>query len=749
MGSSVPRRSHGADSLSLPLPPCTAMSLPSALYTLEVNERGEKSRYLCKQCTKAYPYVAHGSTSNLKAHYQSKHPAALGEYQARKQQAAAADEEMSVVTTSSAFSSSASVASPPPSKRAAAAAADGDAGSSVKRAKQSTISFQPSANTVVLKQMALFFATNYIAFNVASSDTFRAFADALRFSSMPLPGREGLKTEVSKLEAEMRTELLRRLQDGKAPVAVAIDGWTNVRQTKVTNVVLLSGGNAFYWCSIANPLDRNTADWLSAELEPILQALVDKGVRFAAFIADNEAVNGALFKQLLQPFPFLVRVPCAAHTIQLVVKQVMQADRWAAVRSTVDDILRGFGASKEWRLKLAQLQQGEKRVYALVKPNDTRWNSHLYASERLLKLQSFIDCVVKQRASFWPELEEYIAFLKPFQHATDVLQRDWSSLFHVFQQWSMLTKHIASSEDAGLKQTCMAALKQRWQSQVNEDATIACALLSLDADLEALGVEAELIESARRFIISFGCAYLRFFKLTSLESDELSGRLLLQLGQFTGRRERFQTLDGQVRIAKLASQSWSALDMWALYEMELGVVARALLSMPASEAAVERTFSAQGAVHSKLRNRLGDARVQQQMFVAFNHRALSASTPVRPSCVEVGLDVSFLDMDTESECEGEEELPEEKQPAMQQLFPEAAPAAAAPLRSQSEINADNRAFLETYIRDNDVQPGQRWGAVRLTHLEAAAIGNNTGGYSTEQLVQQIKRILHERAQQAL
>jgi hypothetical protein len=48
------------------------------------------------------------------------------------------------------------------------------------------------------------------------------------------------------------------LQDNN-PVTLALDGWTNVNHNKVTNLILLSGGRAFYWRSVVNSLEHNTA----------------------------------------------------------------------------------------------------------------------------------------------------------------------------------------------------------------------------------------------------------------------------------------------------------------------------------------------------------------------------------------------------------------------------------------------------------------------------------------------------------
>jgi hypothetical protein len=84
----------------------------------------------------------------------------------------------------------------------------------------------------------------------------------------------------------------------------------------------------------------------------------------------------------------------------------MQSERWSSVRGIVTNILHGFSICKEARQRLLQYQLAEPKSYALVKPNDTRWNSHLYAAQRLLKLRVFIDMIFKQTEEFWSELQQ-------------------------------------------------------------------------------------------------------------------------------------------------------------------------------------------------------------------------------------------------------------------------------------------------------------------------------------------------------
>ena len=66
--------------------------------------------------------------------------------------------------------------------------------------------------------------------------------------------------------------------------------------------------------------------------------------------------------------------------------------------------------------------------------------------------------------------------------------------------------------------------------------------------------------------------------------------------------------------------SFNPKAVWNLYLADshaplISHAAVALLSVSASEAAVERTFSAQGLVHSDLRNRMSGDTVESEMFI--------------------------------------------------------------------------------------------------------------------------------------
>jgi hypothetical protein len=638
--------------------------------------------------------------------------------------------------------------------------------SSAKKARTTgTImeAFKQDSNNILGQKAAVAFAVNRISFNIIENPAFIEFLDAYRNSSRRSPNRRTLRQDTMTQAQNMRKELIQKLSTSSTPVGIALDGWTNVRGVKVTNILLLCCGVAYYWCSITNEREQNTAQWLHAAILPKLTELVDLGIKFVAYVADNEAVMNALYDRLHENFPFLVRIPCAAHTIQLIVKNSLDSPRWKKVRTSFDEIIKGFAVNKKTRTEFIKAQESkETKVLNLLKPNDTRWNSFLYAAQRLLERRAAVDYVFKQSEEFWSELEQLVHFLEPFQFATDAVQQDSATLNDVFLQFNMLSAHVSKMIASEEKVAAIKALRRRWQLQSNVHATIACAILSLEPQYGDFG---ELIDESRNFICTFGADYMFYFKLSSFSRDELIGRLRTQLTQFVHRRDKFKDIDDHIRLSKLTGgNSWKAIDVWGFFTLELAVVATALLTMPASEAAVERSFSAQDSIHTKKRNRLYDESVEATMFIAFNTRPMRGSTyssspnELTMTCKEMSQE--FIESDTDVESDIEMEVEQESKSDSDLNYSEseddeddddaadvddsppssAAAAAAVPRRTRSNITADTDRFLRQWINEQN-PPITAWHKNYEIGLDAAALKKNLGGPTTKALVTRVKYLL--------
>ena len=544
----------------------------------------------------------------------------------------------------------------------------------------------------------------------------------------------------------------------------------------MTNIVILCGGVAYYWCSIVNGSSHNTAVWLQDSLVRVLTAIKAEGLMFTAMVADNERVNKTLWELLLVPFPFLIRSPCAAHLIQLCINcwrigvfrlqplpracgeghrhravRVHQGhasrhadqgaaaahasslrgaarhrrvgrggvlENWSvsppaiaesegghtwslslcccavhpcchAVASThpvaclvssphlltrdrghvsyinkalelplieplftsMESLLREFRL-KEPRLKLKNLQvanplratnaSGIPVVYSLLRPQDTRWSSWLYAAQRLLMLRAYVDMVQSQDASFWSGLDELVRFLKPFQVATDVMQQDTSNLFDVWRLFKRLLTHVRAIPSNSLfsssKDAIITIIIDMWEKHINIDAIIVCAQLSFDSSVEE--IFPDKIQDARRWFLDFAAHYALYWHIADSSDTDFAlvrRTALREWAAFLGRTQgtSFDHLDTDIEdLRKEHAESLAAFPraVWNLYLIDAPIISHAavaILSVCGSEAAVERTFSAQGLVHTDLRNRLGDATVEAEMFIKFNQRTLSGVEGVR------------------------------------------------------------------------------------------------------------------------
>jgi hypothetical protein len=383
----------------------------------------------CVECS--FKFAAGCDSAAWNNHWKSFHATKLAALLLPLQPVAAAacDDDQSVVSTESLLSH------PLPKKRKVSS-------SSTSSSKQSSLTtlFGAVGSNRAQASLARLLTQSSIGVNVVSTAEFKEFMHDVGWT-MALPTRLSLKTSMLQQSRDLRARLVERLRS--SPLTVAVDGWTNVRHEKVTNVILIAQGVAYYWCSIVNSHEKNDAGWMADRLAIVFRTLLDThSLRITALVVDNESVNKATHARLVDEFPFLVHVPCAAHTVQLAVRSCLALPTFAATLTQLNALIRFFDAKENRHaLKQAQMMRGvPQRV--VVKPNDTRWSSTLFAAERMLLLRREVECcfneeslpVIASKEAFFKSLADLCAFLKPFQVATDTIQNDKATLFTVYTQ---------------------------------------------------------------------------------------------------------------------------------------------------------------------------------------------------------------------------------------------------------------------------------------------------------------------------
>ena len=518
-----------------------------------------------------------------------------------------------------------------------------------------------------MERQADFFLHEGLSFRLADSPYLlpwlQAFAEAYELGSADVAHRKQLPAVAHSRVEDVRDQVIDRLRLCKG-VTVALDGWTNVRHDKVINLCPVGRGVAYYWDSIVLKR-RATADEQHAPVAAGLRSIMNASVRLVAIVTDNEAVNKALYSRLLLSFPFLLRVPCAAHAIQLAVHKALKLPAVRGCAHALVAMLLAFKHNKPLRIDIRDEQAVHRRgkpVLQILSIVVTRWNSLLFAAERVLELEDCIrPCVPKiiaqlsrekkrqlytsftYDALFWHSLRSLVTFLIPYRDATNVVQRDAACIADVHQQFALLMdradKLAVPHPLASMREEVMDTLRHEWDANTHRSAIIICALYNFDAS--ATSFPADQMTSAIDWLtLEWGPVFLLQYGLSDYDDAEhVSGALLHQRSDFVQREGHFATLDRRrAGLSSVQTEPDNGLHRhrarsratWGLYintTPELAACALAVLDLTASEAAAERSFSRQGLIHTKARNRLSDNSVQMRMAFSFNKRAMQSSSP--------------------------------------------------------------------------------------------------------------------------
>jgi hypothetical protein len=97
----------------------------------------------------------------------------------------------------------------------------------------------------------------------------------------------------------------------------AYDGWTHLGK-KVYNVMLIADGRVFYHKTIPSYLDNKcSSEWQFSKLRPIIHDLLAQNIPIVGFVTDNAADATKVGKMVEAEWPFILSLPCAAHTCKL------------------------------------------------------------------------------------------------------------------------------------------------------------------------------------------------------------------------------------------------------------------------------------------------------------------------------------------------------------------------------------------------------------------------------------------------
>jgi hypothetical protein len=204
------------------------------------------------------------------------------------------------------------------------------------------------------------------------------------------------------------------------------------------------------------------------------------------------------------------RMPCMAHTLQLIVKEAYKK-RYAGI----------IGKARQLVAKIRKSSVAVEKLVTVCGKNvvsdcTTRWNSTFLMAKRLLEVKDSVNSVLGEMsmdtllASEWTKLYEMSQLLESFAVHTDTLQTDTLSLSYIIPSLLDLQCHLQQFTAArDVTQAMLADFHTRFASLLNPDSfqfnpipATACLLDPLVAKVILSRDFNQLLSSAKLYIIT-------------------------------------------------------------------------------------------------------------------------------------------------------------------------------------------------------------------------------------------------------
>jgi len=425
-------------------------------------------------------------------------------------------------------------------------------------------------------------------------------------------------------------DIINNLSKSKIPTTIVIDGWTNTRSNKVTNILLMSNGYANFYSSIENYTSKNDTEWLVSQLEIKINDLIKDKIIIVAITTDNENLMKATCQKLKEKFPVLIDMPCCSHLLQLCLKSICSVKGIDNIIREVLNIIHTIDNTKSNVIKLENFQKvdGISIPLKIIIPTMIRWGSIITSIDRLLCLRKYIELILPDiDKSIWDKINELFLYIKPFKNYIDKSQKNNVSICSVSKNIEELINNLNNAKLplylSKNKKNIIDTIKNKWNKHINT--TIINVALFFDFD-EKIIIDNDMIT----FIENWGSIYLTTYELIKEKDiNIIKGIINLQIREFISKHSQFINLFTIINTIKntcvIKKIDYNSIFVWSGFtttHFELSTIAIGILSICPSEAAVERSFSMQSDIHSLDRNKLSSELIEAELRIKFNMNSL-------------------------------------------------------------------------------------------------------------------------------
>ncbi|OXA37509.1 hypothetical protein Fcan01_27767 [Folsomia candida] len=473
-----------------------------------------------------------------------------------------------------------------------------------------------------MKELQLLWAKAIISGNVAFEWTQNPFLQnffANLGSGFLLPSRKEISGSILKILDVESKEKRKICIDNQKCFSLVPDGWTNICGLSVINIMLVNPIKCILWDSFQTGEEKETGIYIQGNLEKAINKIEETyGRHKIVAVVSDQGSNFLFARNAIARTSSILSINCAAHMLNLLAS---------------DRRLGEYNAEFE-RYISEEKDKGNNpsSLVSLSIPSPTRWfgiRDMLYKLDRakpvLMRLSikddtdiSFGTKKTLRDEAFWSKLLSVRPLFLAITDAIAIVESNASCISDVVEEFEKLRQifqpaghnHNMLKEAVNLSEIriCIKSFEKR----STDDRITSIHYLANLLDPRYRGRTFK--DDEHRLVLTLEELQTYAESLGVIPTESLKEELGNQITNFRMKEGLFNST---MLSHRLPFKYWDNMRQFQSTSLLAGIAVR-LLSIPASSAAVERSFSRQGNVHTKTRNILTHENVNRLMCIKWN-----------------------------------------------------------------------------------------------------------------------------------
>ncbi|CAH0552651.1 unnamed protein product [Brassicogethes aeneus] len=427
--------------------------------------------------------------------------------------------------------------------------------------------------------------------------------------SYTLPSRHDLSHKL--LDAEYETlqgDVMTKIRTAET-VSVQCDGWSNIRNEAVLKFVVTTPKPVLLK-TMTTGAESHTGEYIAQELGKCITE-IGPG-KIMAIVSDNAAAMEKAKQIIATQFNYITIYSCVAHSLNLLVGDIMKLNSFRNVESSCKEIIKEINGSHKNLACFNKIQLDKyHKVRSLKLPVKTRWGSILYCVESLILTKEALQILIVSQDSkgvkfsknvrdhilendiFWVRLDKLKGILSPIVKWITVLEGDAARISQVFIAISEIEGYIYKDNVKSLliksnEEKELTSLFNKRRDRILKPIHLAAYLLDPSFNQSELELNNEQHITAMQFIDNLISNHPQF--------QEHKETIILELTNYLGRNDIWS-----INFVWESAKKSDCITWWKgiCNKTKLKNVAVAILGLPPSTAATERSFSTSSFIHCK------------------------------------------------------------------------------------------------------------------------------------------------------